>query len=338
MGHPSIDNSTPFVFEPLFLRDEEARPLFVPVVKATYSIGANGLDLAEEQDPVNLTGDLYGEPEESSYRYEPEVAFAKPATDLVLLGCACPSKEGAAEGIVAFQVGSVRKGLRVVGDRTFYEALGTIGMTDPLPFERIPLQWERAFGGWDRSDPDPAKHTFEPRNPVGVGFRAPGSRFEEGLRAPNFEDPMEPFRGWGHHPTPAGFGFVSPHWEPRADLAGTYDESWEKTRAPLLPKDFDRRYLNAASPGLVAEGFLAGNEPVVVVGASKEGRLAFSLPGTAPPSVRASFATGRDKDIWMNLDTVIVNAEERRVFMLWRGNLLLRQGAHDVRSIVIEQN
>jgi hypothetical protein len=59
----------------------------------------------------------------------------------------------------------------------------------------------------------------------------------------------------------AGFGFISPHWQPRAGLAGTYDASWQASRAPLLPVDFDRRHLNAVSPGLVAPGYLRGGEP-----------------------------------------------------------------------------
>ena len=34
MGHPAIDNRTPFAFDALYLADEEGRPLVVPVLKA----------------------------------------------------------------------------------------------------------------------------------------------------------------------------------------------------------------------------------------------------------------------------------------------------------------
>ena len=35
---------------------------------------------------VSLAGQLWGEPGKSSYKYEPECAFIKPATDVVLIG------------------------------------------------------------------------------------------------------------------------------------------------------------------------------------------------------------------------------------------------------------
>jgi hypothetical protein len=208
-------------------------------------------------------------------------------------------------------------------------------MSRPAAFERIPLQWERAFGGWDRSSPDPARHAYEPRNPAGTGFRAPGSRFEEGLRCPNLEDPARPLRGWGDRPTPAGFGFTSPHWEPRARLAGTYDAAWQKDRAPLLPRDFDPRFLNAAAPGLVASGHLRGDEPVVVSGVSPEGGWAFALPGVGAPEVRVVRPGLADALVSTRLDTVVVDVDERKLFLLWRGRLGLRREPTEVRTLAV---
>ncbi|HYO67197.1 MAG TPA: DUF2169 domain-containing protein, partial [Archangium sp.] len=65
MSHPAIENRTPFVFEPLALADEQMRPLLVLVIKATYSIGPQGLQLAEAQAPLCLAGQHWGEPEKS---------------------------------------------------------------------------------------------------------------------------------------------------------------------------------------------------------------------------------------------------------------------------------
>jgi hypothetical protein len=87
MGHASIENETPFAFEALFLADEEGRPLLVTVIRATYSIAGRQLVLAEPQGKVPVAGELFGEsPATSSWRFEPETAFAKPATDVVLIG------------------------------------------------------------------------------------------------------------------------------------------------------------------------------------------------------------------------------------------------------------
>ena len=211
MGHPEVNNKTPIIFEPLFLSDEEGRPLFTPVVKATYDIRNNsGLWMAEEQTPVNLSGEHHGDPDIFSHRYEPECAFIKLSTDVILIGHAYAPKKGVKEINVGLQVGPVRKALRVIGDRYWLKTLGAVAMTPPRPFDKIPLTYEHAFGGWDRSHIDPQQHTFDPRNPVGTGFRDKNGRFEEGIKLPNLEDPRYPIKNYDDTPTPAGFGFVSP--------------------------------------------------------------------------------------------------------------------------------
>src|SRR5262249_25878519 len=163
-----LENRTPFAVEPMFLADEEARPLLVPVIKATYSVqyGVQPL-LAQEQLPVNISGEYWGDPDSSSYKYEPEAAFIKPATDIVLIGHAYAQKLGDKKVTVGLRVGPVNKVVRVVGDRYWVKKFGMVYSTKQESFERIPLVFERAFGGWDRSHPNPKRHSFEPRNPVG---------------------------------------------------------------------------------------------------------------------------------------------------------------------------
>jgi hypothetical protein len=335
MGHPRIINLTRFVFEPLFLADEELRPLFVPVLKATFDIAPSGvLSLAPQQRPFMPEAERWEKSAEASFRLEPEGTFFKPATDVVLVGHAWARTRDTRELLVSFQVGPMKKDVRVVGDRTWYRSLGNIAPTAPLPFERIPLRYERAFGGWDRSHPDPARHQFDPRNPVGIGFRAGGSRFEEGLRLPNLEAPHEPLRSWGQRPAPAGFGFIAPEWQPRAALAGTHDAAWEKTRKPKLPRDFDRRFLNAAAPGLVAPGYLRGDEQVRIVHASSTGNLSFALPGTPPPRLVALRSKRLDDaEIALQLDTVVVDTDAMKLVILWRGNLLLSREPTELREL-----
>jgi hypothetical protein len=335
MGQPAIENETKLEVEPVFASDEEGRPVVVPVVKATYSIGPGGaLELAEEQLPVFAGGELWGEPGESSYRYEPEAVPPKVATDVALLGHA--HGNGAAEVMVAFQVGPVRKVVRVVGDRTWFKSLGSVAKTSPRPFDRVPLLWERAFGGWDRTPEDPKQHRCEPRNPVGVSFRSSARHFEEGLRLPNLEDPAEPLDSFGQRVTPAGFGFTGYDWEPRAKLAGTYGDAWNQERMPLLPRDFDPRFYSGAAPGLTAPGHLRGDEQVAVINASARGKLAFRLPGQPPPKVTVLLAQADDAEPPMALDTVMVDTDADRVILIWRGRVALADGPHDVTGIRVE--
>src|SRR5436309_2054056 len=146
MGHFGIEKKSAFAFEPLFLTDEEGRPLFVPVVKATYRImERRPLVLSEKQLPINTAGEYWGKPDNSFYKYESETAFIKPATDVVLIGHAYAPRPGTTEVSVGVRVGPVHKVVRVVGDRTWVRTAGLLAMTPPRPFERIPLIYERAF-------------------------------------------------------------------------------------------------------------------------------------------------------------------------------------------------
>jgi hypothetical protein len=331
VGHPELINGTPFALETLFVTNENGVPVCVPIVKATFALGADAdVTVAEEQLPVNPSGTPYGDPDNSSYIYEPETAFFKPATDLVLIGHAYPEVIGATEVLTGIRVGNIQKLVKVVGDRVIARRSRVAAVTRPRPFDRIPLTYERAFGGWDRRHPDPERHRVEARNPVGTGYRDPILDTDDEVRLPNLEDPEQPFLSYGDHPAPAGFGFVSPNWAPRSQFAGTYDARWARNRSPLLPVDFDRRFFNAASPGLVAPGYLRGDEPVVVLNASPEGRLAFELPGVSPPACHYELRGGKKASGTTRLDTVIVNTDDRRLILIWRTHFPLRTGPHDL--------
>jgi hypothetical protein len=334
MPHAEVRNQTPFAYTPIVVSDEEGAPQYVSLVQAEYSFSDPArLVLLEEQATPNVAGEWYGDPAESSMRLEPQFAFVKPATDVVLLGHALAPHLGATSMQVGITVGPLRKLARVFGDRYLVTRSGASSMSAPTPFERIPLIYERAFGGWDRREEDPAQHTYEPRNPVGTGFRSGAARGDEELLVPNLEDPEDPFDGFGNTPTPAGFGFVSPNWQPRLALAGTYDEAWDQNRKPLLPKDFDRRFYNAASRGLIAPGYLSGDEPVALLGVTEEGRIGFHLPRVPPPVCTIHLRAGKRANLATNLDTLVVDADRRVVTLQWRATLPLRDGPHEVIAV-----
>ncbi len=118
MGHASIDNKTPYEFAALHLTNEDGRPIVVTVVRATFSIRRGGLALAEEQSPVPLGGEVwYPDADVSSWKHEPEIAFVKPSTDIVVLGSAY-SVRGGTEVEVAAQVGTTMRAARVIGAPT----------------------------------------------------------------------------------------------------------------------------------------------------------------------------------------------------------------------------
>jgi hypothetical protein len=338
MEEQGFINTTPFAAEQLFLMDERGRDILVLVIKATYQINATSeLQISEEQVPVNFSGEYYGEPGKSSFKYEPEVAPLKPATDVALIGHAYPDRRGATCVDVTLKVAPLQKTVRVFGDRYWTKNMGFKTITSPRPFDRIPLVYERAFGGWDRTNPDPQKHVVELRNPVGTGYRHKKyGHFKKGAKLPNLENPKHPIKSSKDTPPPACFGFIGPEWEPRRKYIGTYDDKWMKTKMPLLPDDFDRRYYNAAHPDLIAQGYLKGNEPVEIVNASPKGRLRFNLPGVAPPGGKLVMKDGTVHEIHTNLDTVIINTDKDNVLLLWRGNLDIYGKLHDIYSVKVQ--
>lgn len=320
----------------MFVCDEEGQPLLVLLTKATYKIVGERLDkllLAGEQSEVLFEGECHSDADHSSYRYEPEVAWEKRGTDVVLIGHARAPCVNTKVLDVGFRVGPVRQVARVSGDRAWIRAMGRIGHTEPRSFEKIPLIYERAFGGVDSTIVDPNRTFCEERNPVGRGYRHKKGTFQEHVLLPNVESPRYPVRKFHDHPAPVGFGFTSPNWVPRTRYAGTYDKHWSDTREPLLPTDFDRRFFNAAAPELTVRGWLRGDESVELQNVSDRPQAGFLLPGQQPPSYKVKFRRSGTVELASNLDTVIVNTDDNLVHLLWRGCVAVPGQPHDVAEI-----
>ena len=317
-----IRNHTPFAAGWTVTLDKQAAEHVVVALKGTWSIGEDGaLSLVEKQPPLRAVDEFHGEPGTSSIRYAAELGPVKPATDVALVGHAVAPRGSARAVEVSLRVGPLSRRVRVLGDRSWWGLLWWRFKTAPRPFERLPLTYENASGGRDASPKREDHRGQDGRNPVGRGYRARGSKLRwSELRPPNLELPGKPFRKPGRKlPPPAGLGYIGRDWEPRLRYAGTYDETWTKTRLPLLPLDFDERFHNCAHPDLVADGFLTGDEPVEVRGCSRSGRVGFALPGERP-AVEARFADAR-RPFTMNLETVLLDMDAMELALVWKGDL-----------------
>jgi hypothetical protein len=237
-----IDNRTPFAAERGWVRDRNGAEIWLVAVKATFDVRPDGTtDVSKAQPPVLRLPEHFGEPGKSSIKYDADLVLTKKTTDVIVVGHAHgPGGNAVTQLDVGFKVGPVQKLLRVFGDRRWKG----IGMSAPEPFTKMPLVYERAFGGADKASSNPEKD-WEWRNPVGTGFAVSGSN-ATGLSLPNFEDPNKLISSWSDRPSPAGFGAVASHWQPRVGFAGTYDDHWMKTRQPLLAEDLDDRYFQSA--------------------------------------------------------------------------------------------
>ena len=329
-----LKNSTPFKATIAAMPDAEGIDAIWAIVKGTFTIG-DVLSIAELQAEIALADTYLGEPAESSVRTPSDIGLKKPGTDVLLLGHAyAPQARRAKEVDVSIRIGPVSKRVRVFGDRVWGSGIVRSSISTPEPFERIPLIWERAFGGLDVVDGRTPETHGEGRNPVGAGFRVKNGRKPlNGLRLPNLEEPRSLISDWQDRPAPACFAPLCAHWEPRRSFAGTYDERWLKRRAPYLPEDFDSRFFQIAPTDLISRGHLRGDESIEVSGATPSGKLQCRLPGQR---IEVTFLLDDERLARMPvLDTVLIEPDEGRVVLVWRSMLRCDKKLLRVREIAV---
>ncbi len=312
-----IDNRTPFAAERGWVRDREGAEIWLVAVKATFDILPDGSTaVAKEQPPVLRAPEHHGDPGKSSIKYEADLVLTKTTTDVIVVGHAhAPEGTAVSHTDVGFKIGPLQKLVRVWGDRRW----GSFGATAPEHFQKMPLVYERAYGGVDAKSKT-AHKDWDARNPVGTGF-ATSSANAAGLRLPNIEDPKMLIGSWTDRPAPAGFGAIACHWQPRASYAGTYGEHWMKTRQPLLAEDLDERYYQCAPADQQTPEFLRGGEPVILHNLHPAGRIQFTLP-----KLHLGFETrfhGGSREVHKNrkLHTVILEPDFPRVSLVWHSAL-----------------
>ena len=333
-----LDNRTPYAAERTWVRDRDGAEIWLVAVRCSFDIAPDGTTTVADAQPPVAQGPVFfdalaGSP--PSLRLEMDLVRTKATTDVVLQGHAhAPGGQAVMQLDVGLRVGPVVKRLRVTGDRVW------IGGTpsEPVPFTTMPMVWERAFGGFDPGTRDTPQPQWDVRNPVGTGFVLKAAH-AEGLRLPNIEYADQCVRAWDDRPQPAGFGPLCNHWQPRAVLAGTYDEAWQKNRLPLLPLDFDDRHYQCAPVDQQAPQFLRGGEPVSLVHLSPHAaQLHFELPRVVF-GLETFFSDGAH---WLHeppkLHSVIVEPDASRVSLVWHSALPCHPRVHKLlKTRIVEK-
>ena len=308
-----IENKTLFHAEALPLIIPSGETALTIIVKATFEINSGAP--AKEQQPIAF-GDEFSE--EGVVRYESDIIPVKPATDVALFAMAHAPDNLPAECVpVSVSVGPVQKKLMVFGER-FWNHKGVLSRnyvkTKAKPFLTKPIVYADAFGG---VDPDTGEYC--PENLSGKGCYAPKSKTNlAGRPLPGIEDPRHLIRTIKDRPPPTGLGFYGRAWQPRAGYAGTFDDTWRKTRSPKPPEDFNPRFYNGAHSDLQVQGYLRGDEAVELINLTPTGRESFHLPGIRP-TCRVHAKTAPEF-ISMRLDTLFIEPDENRFILVWRGN------------------
>lgn len=265
------------------------------IVKASFALVPEGIATPVGPEPV-YARELPGHATTPASILRPsDLAPHMPCAAVMLVGHARAPRGHAVPSLTArlFVVGDVvlvDKSILVFGDRPHPAA-------PPTPFEKMPLAWERTYGG-----------PFFTANPVGMGAD-PGDH-----RLQNLVDPTGAV-------VPVCFAPISKHWLSRRSLLAA---SPSVVPGPVLdvPDTFDWTYFVPCAPDQRAP-FLVGGEWIVLDGVHPDHpRLRTRLPvlrglarlHTASPAREAlpPFA--------LTLDTVLVDTDAERVSLTFRGS------------------
>lgn len=322
-----IKNKTPYAMERSIIFDRHGNETLLVILKGTYEFWQGGADLSEQQAGINLADEYFADPGTSSIKVATDFLPTRPSTGITLCGHAVATNGQADSQQVGVRVGDVQQLALVLGDRFGYQ-----NIDKPASFEKIPLIWENAFGGFDQSHNNKKYHDAVATNPVGKGFRAGRSELDlNKIPLPNIEHLDQRIRAPHDAISPIGFGPIPPGWEPRRRYAGTYDDQWETQRCPLLPDDFDDRFLQAAPPQLTSEKYLTGREHCVLLGVNEEGRLDFSL-SAEPPKISVELV-GRIKSSVPALESIHFDSDVKKCYLTWKSMINIQGQVEQFRAV-----
>ncbi len=229
-----------------------------------------------------------------SVRATGDLAPFQPLADVVLTGHACAPSGTTVESL------SVRLVVfreRPLIDKTLH-IRGDAPGAETVPFDRIPLMYERAFGGIGWED-----------NPLGVGAGAATS-----AKLPNVIDPVEPKRV-------AGFGPLSRGWPIRKRLLGAADRKALDRPIAEVPAGFDWAYYQSAPIDQRTE-YLTGNEWIVIDGMNPEyAHIQSYLPAARGLARVYGVADGgAGHPLTLVADTLRIDADALVCSVTWRGS------------------
>lgn len=309
-----IVNTTPYLTACTVSTDQHGQDHLLAIMKATFSIPEYTLSPSLiEDDPLPLVdADIFeGDPEHSPVLFESDYALFKPQCDVLLNGVAyAPKAKPVQQVSIGIKVGRIKKVLNVIGDRVWECGAAGSHPSAPTPFTQKVISYALAFGGVDTSDSDPNKHVGYLDNPTGIGYHKT-TQFEyiENRPVPCMEVFNRPIQSPSENYPPVSFGPMGRSWPARAKLAGTYDENWQKTQFPFLPKDFDDRYFQAA-PEDQQTDYLTGGETVHLINLTPQGNAQFKIPVMKQKKVVFYFFDGNYKIADFHVDTLHLLPEQ----------------------------
>ncbi len=270
------------------------------VAKATFAFALDAdMPRAEPQEIVRADVHEWKNPARSA-RLTSDLAPYLPYVDVVFTGHAHAPAGGGPVRVMPVRLTVVD------GEATLIDK--KLLVQDAAGFERMPVTYERAYGGPGFAD-----------NPAGVG--SPPASAE-----PNVIDPEEPRR-------PAGFGPIGRAWAARKRLLGKTPRKFLDADVAQIPNDFEWGYYQVAPPDQQAER-MSGGAWIMLEG------LCAAWPFTRmrlPDVSGFAFVYGASAEgqmVELALDTVRLDGDAERCTVVLRGSLPVDEDALGALRIV----
>jgi hypothetical protein len=275
--------------------------------------------------------------------------YAHHGIEVIVNGAAyAPGGQPVPEMNVSLTIGSDVHEAAVTGDRVWARRGADATPSDPIPFTRMPLTYERAFGGTSEVWFD--EHTAVPvpyaANPRGRGFDpepmalatarewcAPAGfpRFDPARPLPNLEGVHERVVRWEDAPRPWCWStrpsdVLGPVSVPSVDATQPQDPN----AIPPLPNEVSIALAMRCHPSLLQRESLAG-KPITLRGMTPDGVMGFYAP-TGGVVIDYEI-DGRRGTQPLRLRRVVVLPEERRIALTYELVFRFAFGEDGERSV-----
>lgn len=325
----SLVNATAFSALDVPYLDYRGREVVIAIVKGAFEVDPSGVVRLSESPGEIRVNDVPYDPQATlgSLRFPSDVCEEKNGTDVVVVGHAISPKPVTSMDL-GIKIRTLAVPLRVHGPRLFYKGVGGVLIGPAAAFERVAVVYEKAYGGATKD-----WGLVEERNLAGVGVAKRESDLVD-TPAPQIEHPARPHTSAADAHPPVGYGAIPGHWSPRKDHVGTIDAAWRERRMPLLPENFDLRYMNVAHPSLILDKPLVPGDVVAITGMSEK-PLVFSIP-PFPIVIRGLFGVSPKVTVQPHIDTLLVLPEARRIEIIARASFPLGRGKNTLREVHVD--
>lgn len=280
------------------------------IVAATFDIAPDRLRFSAEQRPLMLAP------------LPPEIGdgyLTKAGTSVCASGFVYPPNGEALRADALLWVGDQTFAVRAFGKRVWRDGGGgALVPTVPLPFDRVAMSWENAFGGAVIQPTRLQKmangqEAILPEHPEAHSDNSDGTGFyparEDAIDQPlpQLEDPEHPIESWNDRPDPVCFAPYPMHGGLRARFVVENDVVDFKRHPYVLSRAAPRTTFGELAFGLriAVSGMRAGAEV-----------LAFAIP--EPPVTADVFVGKRHRRLTLYVDAIDIDAEAANVRIVYR--------------------